>query len=219
VSLVVDLLVAAAIPVLAYVIGAVVHIVIDQVHGKRLLRKYWDETDQKIARIKGDVIGELQGELARIRLAIPSSAPELKLPEIPTLHDIRECVVQELNQAPVNIPESFIDTIAERVRISVVAVLNERTAHAKDKLVEGANIVAGKAGIQGWSQLLGVKKSELQGLGGYVQLLLTNRYGIEFVNQVAGPMGYRLVRVTEGQNGGSGELMALGSGSGGIQPG
>jgi hypothetical protein len=41
--------------ILAYAIGGGMHIAIDYVHGKRLLRKYWDATDAKLAGIESRV--------------------------------------------------------------------------------------------------------------------------------------------------------------------
>jgi len=49
--------------VLAYFIGASVHVGIDYVHGKRMLRQYWDKTDLKIAGIQEDVITGLEQKL------------------------------------------------------------------------------------------------------------------------------------------------------------
>jgi hypothetical protein len=49
----------AAVALAGYAVGGVMHIAIDYVHGKRLLRTYWAATDEKIAAIKGDVVEEL----------------------------------------------------------------------------------------------------------------------------------------------------------------
>ncbi len=66
------------ISVLAYVVGGVMHILIDYVHGKRLLRTYWDATDAKIAGIEDQVA-------ARIRRELPAAPVIPPFPEIPEL--------------------------------------------------------------------------------------------------------------------------------------
>jgi hypothetical protein len=71
--------------VIAYAIGGAMHIGIDAVHGKRMLRDYWAKTDVKIAAIKADVIGELKVELPPL---IRAELAELEFPEIPPFPEI-----------------------------------------------------------------------------------------------------------------------------------
>ena len=65
----------------AYAVGGAMHIAIDYVHGKRLLKKYWDATDVKIAAIKGEVIEALEDEedegslIRKLRSEIDRRAP------------------------------------------------------------------------------------------------------------------------------------------------
>ncbi len=49
--------------VIAYAIGAVMHVWIDQIHGKHLLKKYWDATDVKIAGIEEQVTTSILANL------------------------------------------------------------------------------------------------------------------------------------------------------------
>jgi hypothetical protein len=47
----------------AYAVGGMMHILIDYIHGKRLLRTYWDATDKKIAGIEDQVVAKLEERL------------------------------------------------------------------------------------------------------------------------------------------------------------
>src|SRR5208282_4842485 len=52
--------------VLAYSVGATVHVLIDYIHGKRLLRQYWTATDAKIAAIETQVVTSLTAKLTDV---------------------------------------------------------------------------------------------------------------------------------------------------------
>jgi len=64
------LVVAIASPIVAYAIGGVLHVSIDYVHGKRMLRAYWDKTDAKIAGITESVVDAVA---EKVRTIVPSS--------------------------------------------------------------------------------------------------------------------------------------------------
>lgn len=56
---------------LGYAAGAAMHIWIDYVHGKRLLRQYWDATDKKIAGIQSTVV-----------TGVVEALPEIPVPDV-----------------------------------------------------------------------------------------------------------------------------------------
>jgi len=188
------LLIAAIIPVVAYAIGAIVHIVIDQVHGTRLVHRYFDVTKREIIEpLRAEVLGKIEEVKSSVPAApkIPDFPP---FPPVPTVEEIAAHVKAAVESTPVELPQSQLEDLKNEIKMMIQGVLNERAAHAKDALLAGANTVA-KGGLAEWSRLLGVKRADLSNLGGYVQLLFSNPLGIQFVNSIAQPLGYQLIRV------------------------
>jgi hypothetical protein len=120
--------------VLAYAIGGAMHIAIDYVHGKRLLRKYWDATDGKIAAIETKVVGSLKNELQSVGKAPPVDFQ-------PLLEQISEVVKVELQQLQLEIPAPEIPPLqVPPIEISdhQVELIGERLAYAMSKKGQGA---------------------------------------------------------------------------------
>lgn len=115
-----------------------------------------------------------------------------------------------IDQIPSDVPQGFVEKIpdhvlalklssmTDRVAASVQGVLNERLSHAKDAIVGGAEIVR-TGNVSGAAQMLGIRKRDLSTLGGWLQLLLSNPMGISVVDQLAQPLGFRLIRIEGAQ--------------------
>jgi hypothetical protein len=122
--------------VAAYAIGATIHVVIDWVHGKRMLREYWDKTDNKIAHIEEDVVRALSARLDEVKASAPvldtetivqrvREAVSAELAELHIEEDVVRALSARLDEVKASAPVLDTETIVQRVREAVSAELAE----------------------------------------------------------------------------------------------
>jgi hypothetical protein len=215
------LVVAIASPIVAYAIGGVMHIAIDAVHGRRLLRRYWDATDAKVAKIRADVVEDLRLQLDELKAAVPPA------PDLQSLQERLEARMDELAADP--IPENALEAAFERFLRSPAGVTwaAELGNLAADKVLEGVrNLTTSKEGARVRTQQ-SLLLRELAGaidfgnpvMNGAWQMLGGPRQQAVFVriSRVLRAHGLALVRVTDttarpAEDGGFEEMLQLGAG-------
>jgi hypothetical protein len=114
-------LIGVAISIVAYAIGAVMHIWIDRHEGKKLIDRYFHTTEK--------FVGE---QIADLKRSLPGS------PEIPKVADFVAALPKIEMPTTVSLDPAMIDAIAQRVGASVQQEM-------KTKLTSTAGIAARKA--------------------------------------------------------------------------